>query len=49
MRGIFYQMESRGFIKKTEEEYKRTVVRLLSVMRKAHNCHTAGYAIQRGT
>jgi hypothetical protein len=36
VRGIFYQMEVRGFIEKSDDEYKRTVVRLLSIMRKAH-------------
>jgi hypothetical protein len=33
VRQVFYQMVSRGLIEKTEAEYKRTVVRLLTVMR----------------
>ena len=35
VRQTFYQLVSRGVIAKTEGEYKRTVVRLLTVMRRA--------------
>ena len=35
VRQIYYQMVSRGFIDKTETEYKGTVCRLLTIMRKA--------------
>ena len=35
VRQIYYQMVSRGFIEKTEQEYKGVVCRLLTVMRKA--------------
>ncbi|MCX6924086.1 MAG: hypothetical protein NT154_12885, partial [Verrucomicrobia bacterium] len=34
VRQVFYQLVSRGVIAKTEAEYKRTVVRLLTVMRR---------------
>ncbi len=34
VRQVYYQMVSRGFIDKTEAEYKGTVCRLLAVMRK---------------
>lgn len=34
VRQSFYNLEMRGFVKKTEGEYKRTIVRLLGVMRK---------------
>jgi hypothetical protein len=34
VRQIYYQMVSRGFIDKTEAEYKNTVCRLLAIMRK---------------
>jgi hypothetical protein len=37
VRQIYYQMVSRGFIDKTEAEYKGTVCRLLAVMRKEHS------------
>src|SRR5215472_9164291 len=33
VRQVFYQLVARGVIKKTEGEYKRTVIRLLSEMR----------------
>jgi hypothetical protein len=35
VRQTFYQLVSRGVIAKTEAEYKRTVVRLLTQMRRA--------------
>ena len=35
VRQIYYQMVSRGYIAKTEGEYKNTVCRLLGLMRKA--------------
>jgi hypothetical protein len=35
VRQVFYQLVSRGVIGKTEEEYKRTVIRLLAEMRRA--------------
>src|SRR5947209_6986666 len=35
VRQVFYQLVSRGLIDKTEAEYKRTVVRLLTDMRRA--------------
>lgn len=36
VRQTFYQLVSRGVIAKTEAEYKQTVVRLLTAMRRAH-------------
>jgi hypothetical protein len=33
VRQVFYQLVARGVIEKTEGEYKRTVIRLLSEMR----------------
>ena len=36
VRQIYYQMVSRGFIDKTEAEYKGTVCRLLALMRRAN-------------
>jgi intergrase/recombinase len=35
VRQVFYQLVARGIIEKTEAEYKRTVIRLLSEMRLA--------------
>ena len=35
VRQMFYQLVSRGVIAKTEGEYKQTVVRLLTAMRRA--------------
>jgi len=35
VRQVFYQLVSRGVIAKTESEYKQTVVRLLTVMRRS--------------
>jgi hypothetical protein len=37
VRQVFYQLVSRGVIAKTEGEYKQTVVRLLTIMRRAGN------------
>ena len=34
VRGVFYQAVTRGLVAKTEAEYKRTVIRLLVVMRR---------------
>ena len=36
VRQVFYQMVSRGLIDKTEADYSRAVVRLLTTMRLAH-------------
>ena len=36
VRQVFYQLVSLGVIDKTEGEYKSTVVRLLSQMRRSH-------------
>ena len=35
IRGVFYQAVTRGLVRKTEGEYKGTVIRLLSIMRRA--------------
>jgi hypothetical protein len=34
VRGVFYQAVTRGLVAKTEAEYKRTVIRLLGIMRR---------------
>jgi hypothetical protein len=36
VRQVFYQLVGRGIVEKTEAEYKQTVVRLLTDMRRAH-------------